>query len=120
MHQRVLRLLSPCPALFEVKTGVEIRVRVASLAPALLKVMNQRVDVALGDVRVSRQIVFGVEQPGFSYLLVVAEQRFHQASWVVARMRGNENRFLTLAPWPIQESQSAFQFVAALRAMRPS
>jgi hypothetical protein len=51
--------------------------RVATRARALLQIMDQRVDIALGDIRVGPKIVFGVKQPGLFYVFVVAEQRFH-------------------------------------------
>ncbi len=79
MQKRVVRLLSAQPALIEVKPGVEIGIGIAALARPLLQVMDQWIDVALCDIRVGHQIVFGVKQPGFSYIFVVAEQCFHQS-----------------------------------------
>ncbi len=77
MQQRVGELLAALLALFEVKGGIEIRVRVAALARAFLEIMDERVDVALRDVRIGLYVMFGVEEAGFSYGFIIAEQRFH-------------------------------------------
>ncbi len=77
MQQRIGRFLAALLALFEIKRGVETRVRLAAFARPFLQLMHQGVDVALFDVRVGREVMFGVEQTGFSYRFIVAEQRFH-------------------------------------------
>src|SRR5204862_2762109 len=77
MQQRIDGLLAALLALFEVKGGVEARMRVAPLARALFKIMDERVDIALRDVGISLDVIFGVEEAGFSYGFIIAEQRFH-------------------------------------------
>ena len=79
MQERVGRRLAAGAALFEVEGGVEIRMRVAPLMRALFEVMHKRVDIALRDVRISPCVMFGVEEAGFSYGFVIAEQRFHSS-----------------------------------------
>jgi len=39
--------------------------------------MDERIYVALPDIRIGRQIVFRVEKPGFFSDLIVAEKRCH-------------------------------------------
>src|SRR5207237_7615056 len=68
VQKRVARPLAALAALFEIEGGVEFGLRVAPLLRALFEVMDQRVDITLGNVGIGRQIVFGVKQPGFSYL----------------------------------------------------
>ena len=85
MDQRVLRLLAALPALFQIEGAVEIRMRVAALLCPFLQIMNQRVEVAVRDVGIGRQVVFGVEQPRSSYRLIVAEQRVHNSCLCVNR-----------------------------------
>ena len=77
MQERVGRLLAALLALFEVKSGIEIRVRIAALARPFLEVMDEWIDIALRDVRIGLYIMFGVEEAGFSYGFVIAEQPFH-------------------------------------------
>ena len=77
MEQRVGGFLPALLALFEIKRGIEIRMRVAAFPRPFLQVMHQRIDVALFDVRIGREVMFGVEQTGFSYRFIIAEQRFH-------------------------------------------
>ena len=77
MEERVIRRLAAFVALFEVKPGIEIAMRVAPLARAFLQVMDQRIYVALCDIRIGRQVIFRVEKPGFFSDLVVAEKRCH-------------------------------------------
>ena len=77
VQERVGRLLAARPALFEVKGGVEIGVRIAPFARPFLQIMDERIDIALRDIGVSRCVMFGVEKAGFSYGFVIAEQPFH-------------------------------------------
>jgi hypothetical protein len=77
VQERVSRLLAALLALFEVKSGIEIRVWVAALARPFLEIMDERIDIALRDVRIGLYIMFGVEEAGFSYGFVIAEQPFH-------------------------------------------
>src|SRR5207302_9027802 len=77
MEQWVGRFLAALLALFEIKRGVEIRMRLAAFARPFLQVMHQGIEVALFDVRIGREVMFGVEQTGFSYRFIIAEQRFH-------------------------------------------
>src|SRR5438046_5832230 len=39
--------------------------------------MDERIDIALRDIGVSRCVMFGVEKAGFSYGFVIAKQPFH-------------------------------------------
>ena len=75
--ERVVRC-SPRAGIVQVEAGIEIGS--GSRLGRVLEVMDQRIDIALCDIRVGYQIVFGVKQPGFSYVVVVAEQRFHYIS----------------------------------------
>src|SRR5712691_236020 len=102
MQQRVVRVFASLLALLEVKPRVEIWVRIAALARTRLQIMDQRINIALGDVRVGLEIVFGVEYPGFSNLFVVAEQRFHQVSWVVNRAASDREARRELPSLPLR------------------
>ena len=84
MQQRIDRLLAALLALLEIKGGVEARMRVAPLARALFKIMDQRVDIALRDVGIGLDVMFGVEEAGFSYGFIIAEQRFHSGPCIAS------------------------------------
>src|SRR5206468_1650889 len=104
-------------ALFEVELAVEIGVRVAALLRAFLEKMDERVDIALGNVRVGRQIVFGVEQSGFSYFFIVAEQRVHCISWgdsTAAFLIARRGQLIGALPYPAAAGDST----AAVRRCR--
>jgi hypothetical protein len=62
MQQRVGRLFAALAALFEVEGGVEIGVRVVPLARSFLEIMDERIDIALGNVGISLCVMFGVEE----------------------------------------------------------
>ena len=84
MQQRIDRFFAALLALFEVKGGIEARMRVAPLARALFKIMDERVDIALRDVGISLDVIFGVEEAGFSYGFIIAEQRFHSGPCIAS------------------------------------
>ena len=65
--------------MFEIEGGVEIRMRITPLSRAFLEIMDERIDIALRHVRISPCVMFGVEEAGFSYGFVIAEQRFHSS-----------------------------------------
>jgi hypothetical protein len=77
VKQGIDRLLAAFGALLQVERAVKVAMRVAALARALLQIMDERINVALGDIRVGRQIILRVEKPGFFSDLVVAEKRCH-------------------------------------------
>jgi hypothetical protein len=89
MQQRIGRVLALQPALFEVKGAVEIGMRVTPLAGPLFEEMNQRIDIAFGDIGIRRNVVTGIEQARSSDVLVIAEQRFHRFSSTPAGANGN-------------------------------
>src|SRR5262249_35883277 len=57
--------------------GLADALAVASLTRAFLEIMDQRIDIALGNIGISLCVMFGVEKAGFSDGFVIAEQRFH-------------------------------------------
>jgi len=77
MDERVFRRLPALLALLQVKRAVEIAVRITPLARSFLEVMHERIDVALGNIRVGRDIIFRIEEPGSFCDLVVAEKCCH-------------------------------------------
>jgi hypothetical protein len=60
------------------------RIGIAALARPFLEVMDERIDIALRDVRIGHYIMFGVEEAGFSYGFVIAEQRFHSGPCIAS------------------------------------
>ena len=84
MQQRIGRFFAALLALLEVEGGVEARMRVAALARALFEIMDKRVDIALRDVGISLDVMFGVKKAGFSYGFIIAEQRFHSGPCITS------------------------------------
>src|SRR5256885_13910540 len=84
MQQRIDGFLAALLALFEVKGGIEARMRVAPLARTRFEVMDQRIDIALRDVGIGLDVIFGVEEAGFSYGFIIAEQRFHSGPCIAS------------------------------------
>ena len=52
---------------------------VAPFPRAFFQIMDERIDIALRDIGISRCVMLGVEKAGFSYGFVIAEQRFHSS-----------------------------------------
>src|SRR5438046_10757147 len=71
------RLFAALLALFEIKAGIGIGVRVAALAGPVLEIMDERIEVALCYIRIGLNVMLGVEQAGFSYCFIIAKKRFH-------------------------------------------
>ena len=51
--------------------------RIAAFVRPLLEIMDERIDIALRDIRIALNVMLGVEQAGFSYCFIIAEKRFH-------------------------------------------
>jgi hypothetical protein len=80
MKEGVIGLLPIFAAKLEIGAGIEVPVRVAPLERSLFEIMQQWVAIQLCDIGISRNIVFGVEQPRFGDYSIVVKKRGHEQS----------------------------------------
>jgi hypothetical protein len=62
VQQRIVDQLPAFAASLDVFSCIELPIRIALLAGAVLEIVNQRIDIQGGDVRIGRKVVPGIEQ----------------------------------------------------------